>query len=158
MAIIKLTRGKVAIIDDADLSLVAGRSWHATERQDGNGWYAKSTGGTRMHRLLLGVFDERIVDHKNGDGLDNRRDNIRIGTQSNNCVNRKTTPGNHLRGTRLKKGRWQAYIKYKGKQRSLGYFDTEESAHFAYITEATKLHGDWMPLPAAPAMSKETTK
>ena len=147
---IKLTRGKSTWIDDEDLHLISKHTWHATQRRDGKGWYAKTTGGTRMHRLLMGVWDARVVDHISGDGLDNRRSNLRVGTQSQNCVNRKTTPGKNLRGTRLKKGRWQSYIKYQGKQRSLGYFETEEQAHLVYVQEAAKLHGHWMPLPTPP--------
>lgn len=152
MARIELTHGLYAEVDDLDLPLVSVKSWHARMRRDGKGYYAVSTGGVRMHRLLLGVTDSRIVDHKDGDGLNNKRDNLREGTQSKNCVNRKTTPGTNLRGARPKKGRWQAYIKYRGKQRSLGYFDTEQEAHEAYLVEAHKLHGDWMPLPPPPGI------
>ena len=47
----------------------------------------------------------------------------------------------------LSKRKWQAYIKFQGKQRSLGYFKTEQEAHMAYMAEARKIHGDWMPLP-----------
>ena len=147
---IPLTQGLVAMIDATDLPLVADKTWHARPRRDGNGYYAVSTGGTRMHRLLLGVWDGRIVDHRDGDGLNNRRQNLRAGTQSGNSVNRRTTPGPHLRGARPKKGKWQAYIKFQGRQRSLGYYDTELAAHEAYVAEATRLHGDWMPLPPPP--------
>ena len=150
VARINLTLGQVAIVDIEDFENVNKISWHATERRDGKGFYAVSSSGIRMHRFLLGAKSGEIVDHVDGNGLNNTRANIRIGTQSQNCVNRKTTPGKHLRGTRPKKGKWQAYIKYKGKQRSLGYFATENLAHLAYLEEASRLHGDWMPLPPAP--------
>ena len=154
MAKIELTHGLFAEIDDADIHLISGRSWHARKRRDGKTHYAVSTAGVRMHRLLLGVTDGRIVDHKDGNGLNNRRDNLRAGTQSKNCVNRITTPGKNLRGTRPKKGKWQAYIKYQGRQRSLGYFETEKAAHEAYLAEARRLHGDWMPLPPPPTSAE----
>ena len=147
---VPLTQGLEALIDAADLPLIAGKSWQARPRRDGKGHYAVSSGGTRMHRLLMGVWDHRIVDHRDGDGLNNRRSNLRVGTQSGNSVNRRTTPGKYLRGARPKKGKWQAYIKFQGRQRSLGYYETEQQAHEAYLAEATKLHGDWMPLPAPP--------
>lgn len=147
---VPLTLGKVAIIDASDQSLISGHTWHARPRRDGNGFYAANSSGVRMHRLLLGIWDDRIVDHINGDGLDNRRCNLRSGTQSQNCVNRQSTPGRYLRGARPKKNLWQAYIKLDGRQRSLGYFATEDEAHAAYVAEAQKLHGDWMPLPSAP--------
>lgn len=150
MAMIKLTHGLFSEIDDDDLHLVADKKWHASSRRDGKGFYAVSSNGTRMHRLLLGVCDDRVVDHKDGNGLNNKRENIRAGTQSQNCVNRLSTPGPHMRGARPKKGRWQAYIKYQGKQTSIGYFATEQEAHNAYLLEAKRLHGDWMPLPEPP--------
>lgn len=148
---IPLTKGQVAVIDAADLSLVAHQSWHAVARRDGKGWYAANSSGRRMHRVLVGAWNgSKIVDHRDGDGLNNRRANLRVGTQALNCVNRKSTPGDHLRGARPKKGRWQAYIKQAGKQISLGYFATETEAHNAYLTEARKRYGDWMPLPDPP--------
>lgn len=146
---VPLTRGQVAVIDASDWPLVNTRSWQASPRRDGQGWYAVSD-GVRMHRLLTGARPGEIVDHRDGDGLNNRRLNLRVGTQSGNCVNRKRTPGTHLRGARPKMGRWQSYIKFAGKQRSLGYFATEREAHEAYVIEATRLHGDWMPLPEPP--------
>lgn len=153
--LIPLTQGQSTIIDASDLPLVSGRSWQAHQRRDGEGYYAVSA-GVRMHRLLLGVTDPaRIVDHVNGDGLDNRRGNIREGTQSQNCVNRKRTPGPHLRGATPRRGRWKAYIKYRGKQRHIGYYATEREAHEAYLAEARKLHGDWMPLPPNPERARE---
>lgn len=145
---ISLTLGQVAIVDNCDYEMLSKVKWHATKRRDGNGYYAKNAKGERMHRYIMGVSDERIVDHIDGNGLNNTRLNLRIGSQSQNCVNRKSTPGLGLRGARKKKNLWQAYIKYRGRQRSLGYFKTEIEAHEAYLVEATKLHGKWMPLPA----------
>jgi len=144
-ASIPLTLEQVAIVDLSDLPLVAGRSWQAHPRRDGKGFYAVNSAGERMHRVLLGITDGRIVDHRDGDGLNNRRRNLRAGTQSQNCVNRLSTPGRHLRGARPKKGKWQAYIKLAGAQRSLGYYDTEVEAHAAYVAEAGRIHGDWLP-------------
>ncbi len=148
--IINLTRGLIARIDEHDYPKIAGMAWQAHARRDGKGYYAVSSDGVRMHRLLLDASDSDIVDHRDGDGLNNTRRNLRKGTQSQNCVNRRTTPGGYMRGARPKKGKWQAYIKFQGKQRSLGYFNTEQEAHAAYLEEARKLHGDWMPLPPAP--------
>lgn len=147
---IPLTLGQSCVIDRDDLPLIERFKWHARPRRDGCGYYAVSTSGIRMHRLLVGAWGAEIVDHRDGNGLNNRRSNLRKGTQSQNCVNRRKTPGSNLRGVRPKKGKWQAYIKYQGKQRSLGYFDSAEKAHTAYLVEAYRLHGDWMPLPEPP--------
>ncbi|WP_368920017.1 HNH endonuclease [Citrobacter sp. RHB21-C01] len=152
---IDLTLGQVAIVDERDYEMLSKVKWHATKRRDGKGYYAKNSKGERMHRYIMGVSDGRIVDHIDGDGLNNARANLRIGNQSQNCVNRKTTPGVRLRGVRKKKDLWQAYIKYQGRQKSLGYFKTEVEAHDAYLAEAIRLHGSWMPLPAAPQLEAE---
>lgn len=153
---VPLTRGLFATIDAEDYQIIAAHSWHARQRHDGKGFYAANSDGVRMHRLLMGIQDDRIVDHRDEDGLHNCRLNIRAGTQSQNCINRRTTPGKYLRGARPKKGLWQAYIKYQGRQRSLGYFETEEAAHNAYLAEAGRMHGDWMPLPAGPVVTRPT--
>jgi len=147
--LIPLTRGLAAVVDEADFDMLSGMSWQAHIRRDGRGHYAVSS-GRRMHRLIMQAPAHMIVDHINGDGLDNRRCNLRIGTQSLNGVNRKTTPGLYLRGARPKKGLWQAYIKTGGKQKSLGYFATEHEAHAAYLREAHQRYGDWMPLSEPP--------
>lgn len=147
---IPLTQGQEAIIDLADLHLVERGAWHARPRRDGKGYYAANSLGIRMHRLLMNAPQEKIVDHIDGDGLNNRRSNLRIGTQSQNCVNRRMVKGRYLCGARPKRGKWQSYIKYKGRQKSLGYFDAEYLAHAAYLAAARDLHGDWMPLPTPP--------
>ena len=149
---IPLTLGQQAIISEPDLSLIAPHSWHARPRRDRKGFYAVNNSGIRMHRLLLGVWDKRIVDHINGDGLDNRRENLRAGTQAQNCINRRQTPGDLPRGVSQKGRKYRAQIKQAGRYVSLGYFDTPEAAHAAYMTAAIRLHGDWMPLPAPPAL------
>lgn len=119
---IPLGNGREAVIDAADLPVVSGCRWSAQERSDGRGWYAVNSAGKRIHRLLMGVTDGRIVDHRDGDGLNNQRSNLRIGNQSLNSVNRLRTPGPHMRGVRPMKGRWQAYIKVRGQFRNLGGF------------------------------------
>jgi hypothetical protein len=148
---IKLTQGQFAEIDEADYPLIAVHSWQARPRRDGRGFYAVNSTGVRMHRLLLGVWDDRIVDHIDGDGLNNQRANIRVGTQSQNCVNRKQTPGPFMRGVYRKGRKFRSRIKVKGRMVSLGYFDTEAEAHAAFVAKSTELHGDWRPLPPAPA-------
>lgn len=108
-----------------------------------------------MHRIIMNAKKHEIVDHINGNGLDNRRENLRVGTASLNCVNRKNTPGKFLRGTRKKKNKFQAYIKVNGKQISLGYFETEKEAHIKYLKTARLIYNDWMPLPNPPEISNE---
>lgn len=142
---VPLTRGQVAIIDADDLDLISGRSWIAQRRTDGNGFYAVAYGGVRMHRLILAVGDNGIVDHRDGNGLHNWRSNIRLGNQSLNSVNRITTPGTHLRGASPVHNRWVSRIKIEGKMVVLGRFDTELEAHEKYLEVARVRYGDWLP-------------
>jgi hypothetical protein len=147
---VPLTLGQFAVIDACDWPLIGQFKWYASRRSDGDGFYVVSAAVVRMHRLLLGATRGEIVDHRDGNGLNNTRQNIRKGTQALNCVNRRRTPGPYMRGAQLKKGRWRAMIKINGRMCSLGYFATETEAHEAYLAAATKRYGDWMPLPKAP--------
>jgi hypothetical protein len=82
------------------------------------------------------------VDHVNQEPLDNRWSNLRAATRSEQNMNRKPIPG-RLTGASFHKpsGRWQAYIKKDKKTLSLGYFDTAEEAHEAYLEAAKTLFG-----------------
>jgi HNH endonuclease len=100
---IELTRGEWALIDAADLPLVAQYSWHATPRQTGEGYYAAThVNGTTlyMHRLLAAPPAGKEVDHRNGQTLDNRRQNLRYGTRLQNMQNRQRANRNSATGIR----------------------------------------------------------
>jgi hypothetical protein len=104
-----------------------------------------------MHRLIMGLEDRKlVVDHIDGDTLNNRRSNLRIATRQQNGWNRRGVERHNLRGAYLNKsGRWEAHIKADGRLLYLGSFDTEQEAHAAYLAKAAELHGDWNPLVAA---------
>ena len=154
MAEIPLTQGKVALIDDADLPLGQDRKWYALRRNSGEGWYAVSNisrrigGGTvYMHRLL---FPDAIrVDHKNNDGLDNRRStgNVRPCTQGQNLANQPKCRGgsSRFKGVYWEKsrGRWAVRVGYRGRHVWLGYFADEVAAAKAYNDGAIGLYGDF---------------
>jgi hypothetical protein len=89
---IKLTNSKVALVDDEDYENVMRFRWYSLF--DYNRYRAIRTDSQRtiyLHRFILGLtfFDKKIVDHINGDGLDNRRENLRIVTHRQNILNRK---------------------------------------------------------------------
>jgi hypothetical protein len=94
---------------------------------------------------------DRMVDHINGDCLDNRIENLRLADHSQNGANARRHSRNTsgLKGASkvLKKGkwtgRWQASITVRNKQINLGYFDTVENAHAAYLAAAQKHHGEF---------------
>lgn len=159
---IPLTRGKVAIIDEADWPLVSGHRWYANK--DHNTFYAMakvrredgSRTAIKMHRLLLGLTDPAIkTDHRDKNGLNNTRENIRACSNAENMRNRGA-PANNSSGFKgvswhKQRGKWQAFIMIDGKQKSLGYHDTPEAAYAAYCAAAIQLHGEFHNLGTPPA-------
>lgn len=84
-----------------------------------------------LARLLLGALPGQMVDHKNGNGLDNRRENLRIADAATNAMNRHTTSARSgMRGVYRMKHRdlWSARIMRGGKNALLKYFKTKEEA------------------------------
>ena len=100
-----------------------------------------------MHRLLLAAPRGMDVDHKNGNGLDNRRRNMRVCTHAQNLMNRGATRASitGLKGVSLqgagRRKKYRAEGKVSGKRVSLGYYLTPEEAHLAYVTWAKNSHG-----------------
>ena len=100
-----------------------------------------------LSRLILGVNDTTVVDHKDGDKLNNREYNLRNCSQQQNTMNtrkRKTTSSRY-KGVSLDKrsGKWHAYITINGKRKSLGYFVSEEMARDVYDRESKEYHGEY---------------
>lgn len=99
-----------------------------------------------IHRLLmLGVKE---VDHKNGDGLDNRRENLRAATDSQNSANAgkcACASTSRFKGVSWGKdrGKWRAYIEMNGRQKFLGYFHDELDAARAYNEAALEAFGEF---------------
>lgn len=148
---IPLTQRLVALVDKNDYELVKEYSWQAHKRN--NTWYAVSGSPyslVYMHRLILGLKtgDEREADHKNSNGLDNRRSNIRIATRSQNSANKPKRDGDYSsthKGVYFAKDRnkWRASITVDYKTIRLGSFDTEIEAAQAYDTAAKEHFGEF---------------
>jgi hypothetical protein len=108
-------------------------------------WSNGRWSAARMHREIFGACDGQLVDHVDGDGLNNRRSNLRIATRAENnrnaAVRKDNTSG--FKGVHWHKGdgRWQAQIRVAGKRIRLGAFDTPEAAHAAYCEAAARYHG-----------------
>lgn len=151
---IQLTRGKWALVDEADYEFVSEWRWTAT-RGKHSCWYAgrsihHSDGSiqyVRMHRVILGVGPGEEVDHKNGDGLDNRRSNLRVCTHLDNTRN-VALSGNNTSGFKgvywcNRSRKWQACIKVDRRQLWLGGFASAADAAKAYDAAAIKHFGEF---------------
>ena len=147
MTHVYLTRGQVALVDDADQVAVTAHNWQAVWRT--NKWYARArlpspkakSVYVYLHRFLAGA-PGLDVDHKNGDGLDNRRENLRVATHQQNMMNMRRAFGSKgvcpTRG-----GKYRAYIVKNAKQKSLGVFSTKAEAQTAYNAAAETLFGEF---------------
>src|SRR5882724_11864132 len=133
---IPLTKGQVAMVDEADYHLVAGFRWHAIRSSNGRIWYAqtsfRSCGryAVTMHQLIVpGV---PLLDHKDRNGLNNRRGNLRPANESLNGYNTAKQDGSlsRYKGVRFRSSRpkkpWLATIGRDSTFRFLGCFFTEE--------------------------------
>ncbi len=149
---IKLTQGKFALVDDEDYEYVNQFSWCLRKTKS----YMYAYGGLKidgefktvqMHRLIMNPPKGMLVDHKNGDGLDNRRNNLRICTRSQNCVNRVRTKGSKSKylgvGWCNYRNKWLVKITVKGKQRCIGKFGSELEAAIIANISMRKYYGEF---------------
>jgi hypothetical protein len=149
---------KYAKISPQDAPLVLLQKWRATAtKRIGNrsvNHYAVACYvengvkyNVKMHRLIMNPPEGMHVDHINGDGLDNRRENLRIVTPQQNCANsRKTIMGqSRFKGVAWCAGanKWRAYIAVDRKQQHLGLFADEIAAAEAYDKRAKEVWGEY---------------
>lgn len=150
---IELSQGKFATVDDADYEFLRQWKWFARKAPDGK-WYAvrgkRTLLGARhvqMSRALLGVSGKVVVDHINGDTLDNRRCNLRECSTAQNAINRGT-PHNNKSGYKgvswyARFNQWRAVIRVNYRLVHLGYFDSPEDAARAYDMAAKEHFGEF---------------
>lgn len=142
---IPLTHGQVAIVDDADSSLLRWE-WGASAAHAGK-WYARRSINTHwitMHRMLLKAPRHLWVDHINRDTLDNRRQNLRLVEPWQNGMN-KDVPiprsGYHGVAWMPRQKKWRAKICFDGRAHYLGLFGSAIEAARAYDVESFRLKG-----------------
>jgi len=154
---IKLTQGLKTQVDDEDFDRLNQFNWCAVK--SGNTFYAMRRSlvidgkreSTLMHYEILGKSLGYVSDHIDGDGLNNRRNNLRLVTKRQNNQNRK----NQIRGKTSKypgvdwykqKGKWRARIYIDGRTEHLGFFVSELDAfnvyHEAVIANGEKIVGE----------------
>lgn len=137
------------LVDPADRYLLEEHSFAVHEHGDGLFYASTKVGGRTvyLHRLIMGEPPGKKVDHVNGNGLDNRRLNLRIATHKQNLCNQRAQRGRSSRykGVSYYKSRgvWEAYIKVDGKKRRLGYFKREREAALAYDIAAEEAWGEF---------------
>lgn len=150
---IVLKNGVETVVDLADMELVSGVSWFAKNAR--KTMYVE--GSTRcvnykmkkfyLHRFLMQPGKGVVVDHIDGDGLNNRRSNLRLVDKSQNAQNAKKSSANTsgFKGVSFNKatGKWEACLRAQGKKRFLGLHQTPELAHAAYCRGIEKHFGEF---------------
>lgn len=152
MKTIPLTQGKYALVDEYGFTLVGDYNWHAYKRKGSHVWYARRNTSrpkrktVLMHRVIIGAKEGETLDHKNGNGLDNRRANLRICTRSEQQLNCRSSSKYGFRGIGFspkskKESKWYAHVKVKGKHIALGSYATAIEAARALDRLAPKYMG-----------------
>lgn len=139
---IPLTQGQIALVDDRAYEMLSKFKWCANKFR--NSYYSvrnsQRVDGKQMtilmHRVIMNPSDDMEIDHINGNGLDNRRCNLRVVTPRQNSQNRQHTKSSKYPGVSFRHGRgkkWVTSIWVHGIRKHLGYFDTEEAAARTYM-------------------------
>lgn len=157
MKILKI-KGYEVILDDDDFGNVSLKKWSVHSKKEEllgriyfNARNLTINGKQKnilLHRMIAGCItgDGKTVDHKNGNTLDNRKENLRVCTNSENARNQKT-PQNNTSGYKgvsiTRDGSWQAQIRLNRKIIYLGRYKTKEDAYIAYCDASKKYHGEF---------------
>lgn len=154
MKTISLSQNKVALVDDADFEWLNQWKWSAYK---GKGtFYAarsiykghKKVAQVQMHALIIGTPKGMDTDHRDGNGLNNQRLNLRICTHAQNQQNQATytqVKSSKFKGVSQYKhtNKWCAGISICGKRKWLGYFESEIDAANAYDKAAREYYGEF---------------
>ncbi len=155
MRAIPLSQGLETLVDDADYPFISQYRWYAKRYGSAKIYAVRKTSRKEhpehkqcmrsLHRELMRLqLWEGLVDHINGNTLDNRRENLRLASISENNQNarkRKDNTSGYKGVTLYRSGRWHAQIWYCGRNTSLGTYDDKEEAARAYDKAAKELFG-----------------
>lgn len=147
---IPLTMGEFAIVDDEDYEYLSQWKWW---RNRGYAIRSFMVKGKRhiilMHRVIMQAPLNKLVDHIDGNILNNQKHNLRICTHSENMRNQHSVSGtSKYKGVYWSKdkNKWAAQIRSSNKKKFLGYFSNEKDAALAYNKAAVELHGEFAKL------------
>lgn len=155
---ISLTQNQVAMIDDEDYALVCQYKW-CTQKSPTTlyavsaiAWVNNKNVTMKMHRMIMNAQPNQDIDHIDGNGLNNQKENLRFCDESQNGGNRKKGPfvknkpcSSKYKGVCWHKRdkKWQSQIKFSGNMYHLGYFENENDAALAYNERALELFGEF---------------
>ena len=145
--------GYDVIVSVCDYARVMAKNWKLrTWKNDGpyfthGYWKDGKRKHLRLHRFIMDCPEGMYVDHKSGNTLDNRRENLRICTKAENTRNcrksKKNTSGYKGVSWHKRDKKWRSEIRGNYKKIHLGFFDTPEKAYEAYVDASHKYHGEY---------------
>lgn len=147
---IQLTQGKFALVDDEDFEFLNQWKWYAIKAR--TTFYAVRNVGRSpfqkrvwMHRAIMNTPAEMDTDHRDNNGLNNQRENLRVCTNTQNQANKNKQTNNTsgYKGVFWNNEKWQARISIEGKKIHLGHFTNVEDAARAYDNAAKNIYGEY---------------
>jgi hypothetical protein len=140
------------VVDDRDYDFLMQWKWHPrvyrkTVYAGRSIWNGGDQKKFFVHREIILPASDMVVDHIDGDGLNNQRANLRVCTHSQNRLNtgKRANNTSGLKGAYWSKAKrkWESYSNLNGVRRFLGRFDTAQEAHDAYVRASSVLHGEF---------------
>jgi hypothetical protein len=145
--LIPLTQNQNALVDSGDFDWLSQWNWTLQASRSSRTSYAYRKEGKRtvyMHCVILGMTGKSEVDHRDQDGLNNGRSNLRPSTHGQNTCNvEKRRSARKFKGVWCDHGKWRFCVRFNGHQIYQGGYGSAEEAAIGYNEAAQKLHGEF---------------